>query len=175
MSRALRFAPLAALILLVASLVWRLSTPPDSNVKSRMVGKPVPDLLLPAAIPGQPPLPLRRGGCRPVVVNFFASWCVPCIAEAQRLAELRRQGVRFVGIAVRDRPEDVAAFLVRHGNPYEQLGADPQSKVQMAFGSSGVPETFVVDRSCTIRHQHIGAIEEADVPVIRAQWDQLGQ
>jgi cytochrome c biogenesis protein CcmG/thiol:disulfide interchange protein DsbE len=173
MSRALRFAPLAVFVLLVASLVWRLSTPVDTTVKSRMVGKLVPDLAVPAVFPGQAARPLRRANCGPVVINFFASWCVPCIAEVQRLAELKRQGVPIVGIAVRDRPEDVADFLARNGNPYEEIGSDPQSKIQIAFGSSGVPETFVVDPYCTIRHQHIGAIEDGDVAAIRKQWEGL--
>ena len=173
MSRALRFAPLIALALLVASLVWRLSTPVDPTVKSRMVGKLVPDLVLASVMPGQPARPLRSASCGPVVINFFASWCVPCIAEARRLGQLNREGVAIVGVAVRDRPQDVAEFLARHGNPYEHIGADPESKVQMAFGSSGVPETFVVDPYCTIRHQHIGAIDEADVPRIRKQWEDL--
>lgn len=173
MSRALRFAPLIALVLLVASLIWRLSTPVDPTVKSRMIGKLVPDLVVPPAIPGQQARPLQSSTCGPVVINFFASWCVPCIAEAQKLGELKRQGVAIVGIAVRDRPEDVADFLARHGNPYEGIGADPESKVQMAFGSSGVPETFVVDPHCRIRHQHIGAIEAGDVPTIRRQWEDL--
>jgi len=107
------------------------------------------------------------------VINFFASWCVPCIAEATKLAQLDRQGVPIVGIAVRDRAEDVAAFLARNGDPYEDIVADPESKVQIAFGSSGVPETFVVDSYCTIRHQHIGEIEQADVPIIVKQWESL--
>jgi len=173
MSRAVRFAPLAVFVLLVASLIWRLATPVDTTVKSRMVGKLVPDLVLPAAFPGKPARPLRSASCGPVVINFFASWCVPCIAEARKLAELKRQGVPIVGIAVRDRPEDVAAFLARNGDPYRDIGSDPQSKVQIAFGSSGVPETFVVDPDCTIRHQHIGAIDEGDVPTIRKQWEAL--
>jgi cytochrome c biogenesis protein CcmG/thiol:disulfide interchange protein DsbE len=173
MSRAVRFAPLAVFVLLIVSLIWRLSTPVDTTVKSRMVGKLVPDLVLPAAFPGQPARPLRSSSCGPVVINFFASWCVPCITEAQKLAELKRQGVPILGIAVRDRPDDVAAFLARNGNPYEEIGSDPQSKVQIAFGSSGVPETFVIDAHCTIRHQHIGAIDEGDVPTISKQWEDL--
>ena len=173
MRRLLPFVPLALLLLVVAALVWRLATPSDTNVSSRMVGQLVPDLVLQPAIPGQPSRPLRSGNCGPAVINFFASWCVPCIAEAKKLAELKRQGVLITGIAVRDRPEDVAEFLARNGNPYQDIGADPQSKVQIAFGASGVPETFVVDPYCTIRHQHIGPIEEGDIPIIRNQVEAL--
>jgi cytochrome c biogenesis protein CcmG/thiol:disulfide interchange protein DsbE len=173
MSRGVRFAPLLVLLLVIAALVWRLATPGDTTVKSRMVGQLVPDLVLQSAVPGKPAWPLRSASCGPVVINFFASWCVPCIAEAEMLAALKRDGVPVVGIAVRDRRQDVAAFLDRNGDPYLSIGTDPQSKVQMAFGSSGVPETFVVDHSCTIRHQHIGPIERSDVATIRKQWQEL--
>jgi cytochrome c biogenesis protein CcmG/thiol:disulfide interchange protein DsbE len=80
--------------------------------------------------------------------------------------ELKGRGVTIVGIAVRDRPEELAQFLGRHGNPFERVGADPQSKIQLAFGSAGVPESFVVDGRGTIRMQHVGPIDPADVPEI---------
>ena len=69
------------------------------------------------------------------------------------LAELEARGVAIDGIAIRDRPEDVADFLQRHGDPYGRIGADMQSAVQLALGSSGVPESFVVDGRGIIRHQ----------------------
>jgi cytochrome c biogenesis protein CcmG/thiol:disulfide interchange protein DsbE len=173
MTRAVRFAPLALLLLVIAGLVWRLATPGDTTIKSRMVGEKVPDLVLAPMLPGAEPRPLRSSNCGPVVINFFASWCVPCIAEARELAKLKDQGVPIVGIAVRDRADDVAQFLARYGNPYETIGADSESKVQIAFGAAGVPETFIVDPYCTIRHQHIGPIEPGDVATIRKRWESL--
>jgi cytochrome c biogenesis protein CcmG/thiol:disulfide interchange protein DsbE len=106
-----------------------------------------------------------------MIINFFASWCVPCVAEAPVLADMKRKGAPIVGIAVRDRPMDVAAFLARHGNPYQAVGADPQSQVQIALGSSGVPESFVVDGRGIVRYQHIGPIEPDDVPAILAKLE----
>ena len=172
MSRAVRFAPLVLLLTIVGAPVWRLATPADTVVASKLVGKPLPQVTLgPLAIEGQP-VPLRSLIRQPTVVNFFASWCVPCVAEAPLLSEMKRRGAPIVGIAVRDRPDDVAAFLGRYGNPFTAIGTDPQSDVQIALGSSGVPETFVVDGQGVIRYQHIGPIEPDDVPMLMNKLEQ---
>ena len=170
MSKWLRFLPVALLALFVAGVMWRLANPPDSTIQSEMVGKPVPEFAAAQVLPGKPALAsadLADG--RPKLVIIFASWCVPCIAEAPVLAELERRGVPIVGLAIRDRPEDVGRFLERHGDPFERIGGDPESKVQMAFGSAGVPETFVVDGRGIVTMQHVGPIEPDDVPnIVRA-------
>jgi len=74
--------------------------------------------------------------------------------------------VEIDAIAIRDKPEDVARFLERNGNPYTRIGSDTVGKVQISLGSSGVPETFVVDGKGIIRHQHIGDIRAEDIPEI---------
>lgn len=172
MSRALRLLPVVLVVLIVGLLVWRLAEPGDSAVRSRLAGKPVPQFTLPASLPGKPALAstdLATG--KPQLLNVFASWCAPCIAEARVLGELHRRGVPIVGIAIRDRPEDVADFLARNGDPYARIGADRTSQVQLALGSSGVPESFVVDGRGIIRYQHIGPIEYEQVPLILAELE----
>lgn len=173
MSRALRFAPLALLFLIIAVLVWRLATPTDTTVHSKLEGKPVPAFKLLPALSNKPSFSstdLATG--KPRLVNVFASWCVPCISEAKVLGELKSRGVAIDGIAIRDRPEDLAAFLSRNGDPYERIGSDPQSEVQIALGSSGVPESFIVDGKGIIRYQKIGPIEPADIPMILEKLEQ---
>ena len=173
MSRAIRFAPLAVLVFIVVSLVWRLATPVDTNVHSKLDGKPVPMFSLPPGIPTKAALSaadLATG--TPHVVNIFASWCVPCIGEVTVLQALKARGAAIDGIAVRDRPADIAAFLARNGDPYERIGSDTQSRVQIALGSSGVPETFVVDGKGVIRYQHIGPIDALDIPMVLTKLDQ---
>ena len=173
MSRSLRLAPLVVLLMIVAALVWRLVTPADNHVPSRLEGSAMPAFSLPASVSSKPGLSsadLATGKSR--LVNIFASWCVPCIGEVQVLQQLKARGVAVDGIAVRDRPQDVADFLARYGDPYERIGGDAQSQVQIALGSSGVPESFIVDGKGVIRYQHIGPIESADVPAVMAQLEQ---
>ena len=167
-----RWLPIAVLALIVAALVWRLANPQDTTIRSRLAGKPVPAFTLPAAVPGKPGLAstdVARG--QPRLLNLFASWCVPCIAEAPVLAELDRRGVAIDAIAIRDRPADVAGFLASHGDPFDRIGSDDNSRVQLALGSSGVPESFVVDGRGIIRYQHIGPIEPDQVPLILAELE----
>ena len=172
MSRGLRFLPLFILVAFVGAVAWRLNRPADEEIPSQLVGQPVPGFALTPALPSKPGLSssdLARG--QPRMVNVFASWCVPCIAEAPLLIELERRGVAIDAIAVRDQPRDVAAFLARHGDPFERIGSDVESRVQLALGSSGVPESFIVDGSGIIRYQHMGPIEPDDLPAILREWE----
>ena len=165
MKRLILWIPLAIFGLFVVTVALGLLSPSDPTIRSKLVGKPVPGFSLAAAVPSHPTLTsaaLKSG--QPRLVNIFASWCVPCIAEAPQLMELKRRGVPIDAIAVRDRPEDVAAFLQRHGDPFQRIASDPETQVQIALGSSGVPETFVIDGQGIIRHQHIGYIQPSDVP-----------
>ncbi len=139
--------------------------PKDNIIASKMVGKKMPDFALPAAIEQRPGLSSGDlAGGNPTLLNVFASWCLPCIAEAPQLLELEKAGVEINAIASRDTSADVANFLNRWGNPYARIGSDTRSAVQLEIGSSGVPETFVIDGNGVIVHQHIGDIRKENVP-----------
>ena len=167
MKRLILWVPLVVFLLFALTVASGLYSPADRTIRSRLVGKPVPDFTLGQAVPSHPPLSsdLLRSG-EPRLVNVFASWCVPCAAEAPQLMALKRRGIPIDAIAIRDRPDDVVAFLARYGDPFERIASDPQTQVQIALGSSGVPETFVVDGRGIIRHQHIGDIRPENVAEI---------
>lgn len=174
MSQPLRFVPLALLLVFVAFVTWRLSNPADTTIRSQLEGKPVPGFALQPALAGRAALLSRDLSTgKPHLVNIFASWCVPCIAEAPVLRELKERGVLIEGIAIRDRPEDVADFLRRNGDPYDRIGSDLRSSVQMALGSSGVPESFVIDGRGIIRYQHVGPIMPQDMSTILAELEKV--
>ncbi len=82
--------------------------------------------------------------------------------------KLKAAGVQIDAVAIRDTPKAVAAFLSRHGDPYARIGDDAQRVVQIGIGSSGVPETFVIDGQGRIAAQHIGDIRDEDVPKLLA-------
>lgn len=154
---------------------YQLSQPKDEFVESAMIGQPIPAFDLPAAVADRPGLSsadLADG--TPKLVNIFASWCVPCRVEAPQLEQLRQNGAQVVGVAIRDREEDVANFLSIYGNPFTRIGADPISAVQLSIGSSGVPETFVVDGNGVITYQYIGPIAPTDVPILMAKLREAG-
>jgi cytochrome c biogenesis protein CcmG/thiol:disulfide interchange protein DsbE len=163
----LLWLPFGAFALLFAVVASGLIAPADRTVKSAMVGKPLPAFALPAIVPTKPGIAtdaFRQG--KPRLLNVFASWCVPCVAEAPQLMQLKSLGVPIDAIAIRDTGPAIEGFLRRNGDPYERIGDDKVSAVQLSLGSSGVPETFVIDGRGRIVQQHIGDIRAEDVPKI---------
>jgi cytochrome c biogenesis protein CcmG/thiol:disulfide interchange protein DsbE len=167
MKRLAFFIPLAVFLFLAGLFAFQLTQPKDEFVRSTMIGQPLPEFDLPPATgTGEGVTRADFIGGEPRLLNIWASWCVPCIAEAPQLDALERRGVDIIGIAIRDMPQDVRAFLDRYGDPYSRVGVDDISEVQLAIGSSGVPETFVIDAEGVIRYQHIGDIRAEDVPTL---------
>ena len=172
MKRWILWVPLGLFLLFVLMVVVGLRRDDNQYVPSQMVGKAMPDFALQPIVPNHQGLALAdlKSG-QPRLVNVFASWCVPCKAEAAQLMTLKQRGVPIEGIAVRDRPEDVAAFLGQWGDPFDRIGSDPQSRVQFDLGSSGVPESYVIDGKGVIRLQHIGDIRAEDVDDIARAYE----
>ncbi|MBK1660608.1 DsbE family thiol:disulfide interchange protein [Paracraurococcus ruber] len=136
------------------------------GVPSALLGKPAPDFALPplegADRPALAAADLRAAG-RPVLVNFFASWCVPCVIEHPQLMKLSREGVPVLGVAYKDKPADALGFLQKHGNPYQRLGVDLPGRIAIDWGLYGVPETYLIDRGGIIRWRWAGPVTEETV------------
>lgn len=169
MKKLLIWLPLALFAIVFALVVNGLIEPSDHLVRSAMVGKPVPALRLPPILPNKDGIDTaRQAGGKPRLLNVFASWCVPCVAEAPQLMKLKQAGVPIDAIAVRDTTADVQAFLARNGDPYARIGDDRAMRAQLSLGSSGVPETFVIDSRGVIVDQHIGDVRAEDVAKLLA-------
>jgi len=160
MKRWLAFAPLVLLIALAGLFVgWSLKRDPEFKPDA-MVGQPVPAVAV-APLAGGPAAPLNGQVRGPALVNIFASWCAPCRLEHPELMRLESRGVRIVGVAWRDKPEDSRAFLAELGDPFALTLSDPEARSGVDLGISGVPETFAVDARGVIVAKHAGPLDRA--------------
>lgn len=162
-SRRLGFLiPIAVFFLLLVVFTVRLVAVREGDspnlLPSVLIDRPVPAFAL-EPLPGRGrPLSSEDVKGRVTLVNIFGSWCVSCVAEHPFLMKLKEQGVVIHGVDWRDDPAKGAAWLKRHGDPYDRVGSDPDSQVAIDFGVTGAPETFVVDAKGVIRYKHIGPI-----------------
>jgi cytochrome c biogenesis protein CcmG/thiol:disulfide interchange protein DsbE len=144
------------LVVLLAVLTWvsasLLQGGSHHRLSSTLINKPAPDFLL-------PPLPGHKEGLsrsnlssRVVLVNFFASWCVPCLTEHPVLTRLSQEhGVPVLGIGFNDQPAAIQNWLQLNGDPFESIGIDSDGHTAITWGITGIPETFVVDQDGFIR------------------------
>lgn len=156
----LTLLPVAVFVLLAVLFYRGLSGNP-ADVPSVLINKPVPAFTLsPIAgldLPGLADGDLKKGEV--TLVNVWASWCVPCREEHPLLMELASRGdVRVVGINYKDDPENARRFLVTLGVPFSAVGADPNGRAAVDWGVYGVPESFLVDGTGTIRMKWIGPL-----------------
>lgn len=155
-----------AVILVGAALGMRFGTDP-SVVDSPMIGRSVPALTLPY-LERSGSLSLRTAEAEVLVVNFWASWCVPCRNEHDDLlaaaSRYEDDGVQFLGIVFQDQPDQAIAFLDELGRGYDHV-TDPSSQAAIEFGVFGVPETYVIDGDGIIRAKIVG---ESDIGLLSA-------
>jgi len=147
-------------VLVVAGLVFGGRLGRDATiVRSPLLGKPAPAFDLPVLTGGT----LRSSQLvgRPYVVNFWASWCVPCRKEARALESFwqasKDRGVGMIGIVYNDTEEAAAEFRAEFGLSYPQV-MDPQGRAALDFGVFGIPETFVVDQRGVVLAKLVGAM-----------------
>lgn len=166
MTRVVFILPLLTLTVMAGFFAWSLTSGRDpASIGSAVVGRPAPNLDLPALREDEPPLAgaiLKSG--KPVLVNFFASWCTPCLAEHplfMRLAE--RDSAVIVGIAWKNKRADATQWLKRLGDPFRFAGLDLEGRTGLDWGLSGVPETYAVDGQGIVRLHFRGPITERDL------------
>ena len=149
---------LALLALLAAATMRHQQALVISAALARGETPVVPDLTLPAF--DGPPVSLRAFAGHAVVLNFWASWCIPCRDEAPLLEglshEFRAQGLTVLGVDTQDLTAPGRAFLDKLGITYPNV-RDPDGSVGREFGTTGVPETFFIDRQGRIRGKFPGA------------------
>jgi cytochrome c biogenesis protein CcmG/thiol:disulfide interchange protein DsbE len=96
------------------------------------------------------------------VINFFASWCVPCVAEHEFLNELKNTiHIPMIGVVYKDKKHNAEKFLQKHGSPYKQVVMDEKGRTAIDWGVAGVPETFLIDERGVIAAHFSGPLSAA--------------
>lgn len=159
MNRTVLIIGIAITLALVAVLFVGLGKDPQA-IDSPLVGKPAPPFVLRAVGSGED-INLANLRGKPVVVNFWATWCVPCFEEHPVLLENARQigpRVQFLGVVFNDSESKISSFLLRNGMAYPTL-LDEQGKTAIAYGVGGVPETFFINRKGIIVAKYVGPMD----------------
>jgi len=123
-----------------------------------LINKPAPAFDLPPLFTGQAGFKTADLRGKVTLINFFASWCVPCRAEHPMLPQITKAGIVLVGINYKDRPEDAKAWLAELGSPYNAVAADANGRTGIDFGVYGVPESYLIDKQGVIRFKQTGPL-----------------
>jgi cytochrome c biogenesis protein CcmG, thiol:disulfide interchange protein DsbE len=156
--------PAGVLLSLVILFAAGLRLEPG-KVPSPLIGQSVPPFTLPMLTEASAQFSSSDlVGGDAVLVNFWASWCTPCLEEHPLLMELSRQGIPIIGINYKDEPAAALQWLRRHSNPFQRVAVDYEGRAALDWGVYGVPETYLVDGQGIIRYKQIG-------PLTRAVWE----
>jgi cytochrome c biogenesis protein CcmG/thiol:disulfide interchange protein DsbE len=173
MRKALFLLPVLLFLTLAGYFALALRPDHDPNLlPSALIDKPAPAFDL-ASLNGGTNVSAAGLKGQVVVVNFFASWCVPCRVEHPILMRLAsKEHLPIYGIAYKDREAASQVLLSQLGDPYRRIGVDSDGRVGLDFGVYGVPETYVIDKSGHIRRRFVGpltaeTIENDLLPLMR--------
>jgi len=156
--------PALAFLALLGVFFWRLHQAENGDtpnlIPSVLIDKPAPAFELPPLYAGQPGLKTADFKGHVTLVNFFASWCVPCRAEHPLLGAAAKSGLTVIGINYKDKPENARNYLAELGNPYVRVASDASGRTGFDFGVYGVPESYLIDKNGIIRFKEPGPLTE---------------
>lgn len=162
----LRLMPVVVFAVVAGFFAMALRSGDPSRLPSTLVGKPVPETVFPALEglqsdgkpePGFSSADLAKG--KVSVVNYWASWCQPCVEEHPFLEQLKEQaGIDLYGVNYKDQTDAARRYIGRYGNPYSAIGTDLSGRAAIDWGVYGTPETFVVNGKGEVVYKHVGPI-----------------
>lgn len=150
--------PLGLFLVLVVFLAIGLTREPN-KLPSALLNKPAPSFRLPQLEDPAKTFSAEDMRGKVWLMNVWASWCIACRDEHSDLLKYARSGVvPIYGLNYKDKREDALSWLEELGDPYELSAVDLEGRVGMDYGVYGAPETYVIDKSGTIRLKHVGVL-----------------
>ena len=137
----------------------------DKTLNSPLLNKPIPEINLNSLKNEK----LNKNDFKNEIhlVNFFASWCVPCIVEHDFLFELKKQKpIKIYGVNYKDDVKNLEIWLKKLGNPYSKIGIDKTGITGINWGVNGIPESFLIDKNGIIKHKVNGVIDEKQIKIL---------
>ena len=144
----------------------------DKTLNSPLLNKPIPEINL-VSLKNEK---LNETDFKKeiLLVNFFASWCVPCIVEHDFLFELKKQKpIKIYGINYKDDIENLEIWLEKLGNPYSKIGIDKTGITGINWGVNGIPESFLIDKNGIIKHKINGVINKKQIKILLTKIEAL--
>jgi len=161
MRRLILFIPIILLFIICVFLFIFLAQKHDPlKPPSNLINKNLPDFNMVSLFDDKKFFSKNDLDNKFLLINFFASWCLPCKAEHHLFFEIKQQypNLFILGINMQDAKEDAIEYLKNNGNPYDYVGIDKKGFIGIEFGVVGLPETFLIDKSNKIIYKYLGPL-----------------
>ena len=161
MRKLITLIPLVVLLVIcVFVLIYLLSNKDPNKPPSVLINKTVPSFKSESLFNSSKFIVTEDLKNKKILINFFASWCLPCKVEHPLFLELsdNYENLYLLGFNHKDKKEDAKKYLSEEGNPYDFVGIDSNGMIALEFGVFGLPETFLVNEDGKIIYKFMGPI-----------------
>ena len=162
MKKQIFIVPFLFFILILLAFFYLLMTERNpSELPSNLLNKNVPKFEANSLIKNDKFISSEEFGNEIVIVNFFATWCKPCLAEHSYIKRFSSEKkIRIIGINYKDNKKTTINWLNKLGNPYSDIPIDKDGRIAIEWGVYGIPETFLINSKGVIKYKHIGPVTE---------------
>ena len=153
------FSPILFLLILSPLFYLLIIERNPSELPSTLINKKVPNFERKLLFNKKTFISNERFGKEKVIVNFFATWCKPCVDEHKYIKLFsKKDGIKIIGVNYKDNKKNTISWLKKMGNPYSDIIIDKDGSLGIDWGVYGIPETFLVDSNGIIKYRYVGPI-----------------
>ena len=132
-----------------------------SELPSNLLNKNIPKFETESLLKNARFISSEEFGKEIILVNFFATWCKPCLDEHIYIKRFKNEtGVKIIGINYKDNPKKAIRWLKELGNPYADVAIDKSGRIAIDWGVYGIPETFIINEKKIVKFRHVGPITD---------------